>query len=288
MAELIDRQKPADFLFRRIIRIYPPFLIAVILTLVLSSVSLFGTSWTHIFLIPAGPDRSALLVEWTLVHEMFFYFVVFAVAVLGGKKYLPIIALIWLTAIVVSGISGVQRPMIGLATITDLPLMYANSGFAAGLLIPTILKFFRNASVLFLFFCLVFICTYYFPGALSRMWAGVGSAGLISAAVIFTPSLPKYADALLSRWGDWSYGLYLVHVPIIRSALFYMQPTVTPEVAFPIIIILTLIGGAAMGVIDLRMHSVLRSYAQKTSNFWISALIFFVTIAYIIACAINA
>ncbi|NKE77529.1 acyltransferase [Ochrobactrum sp. MC-1LL] len=287
MAELIQRQPPATFLFRRILRIYPPFLIAVLLTLSLSPVSFFGTSWTHIFLIPAGPDRSALLVEWTLVHEMFFYFVVFAIAAIGLKEYIPIVAVVWSFAIVVSALSGVHRPTIGLATISDLPLMYANTGFSAGLLVPTILKHFRNSAILFLVFCLTFLFTYYHPSEFNRMWAGLGSAGLIAAAVLHTPKIPNIINVFLSKWGDWSYGLYLIHVPIIRSLLFYLYPSFAPEITFPLIVAGTIIGGALMGMLDLNIHSGLRRVSQRIPSWMVSYFIAALVVGYVIACAYN-
>ena len=65
---------------KRIIRIYPPFiLISIVLLVVYStypSLSDSGRSIgviTSIFLIPTPPLSPALSVSWTLMHEMLFY-----------------------------------------------------------------------------------------------------------------------------------------------------------------------------------------------------------------------
>ena len=132
--------------------------------------------------------------------------------------------------------------------------MYANSGFAAGLLVPFLLNRLRAPKLWLALFIASFFYCYWYPDPSPRMWAGIGSAALVLAAVQSELRLPRFIDATLGRWGDWSYGLYLIHVPVTRSILFYAAPALPISVVFPAVIAAVLAAGAALGALDLALH----------------------------------
>lgn len=100
------------FLLRRFVRIYPSYLLLLLLKLVFyswrgpgdSSVPLAERLFNSVFLIPFDmhqPDGSALIfaVAWTLSYEVFFY-ALFCFALILGPRFARNAALLWVVAIV--------------------------------------------------------------------------------------------------------------------------------------------------------------------------------------------
>jgi exopolysaccharide production protein ExoZ len=72
MADLIQRSDPWQFLAHRIVRIYPTFLLAVLVSApLLAFVGGFGLAFhgLSLLLVPAGVRPYYLGIEWTLVFE---------------------------------------------------------------------------------------------------------------------------------------------------------------------------------------------------------------------------
>lgn len=78
MAYLTDRNLNKNFLLQRVVRIYPPYFLAIATSIVLSAVFLgdYTVSWWDLVraltLLPLGQIQYVLPVEWSLTYEIFF------------------------------------------------------------------------------------------------------------------------------------------------------------------------------------------------------------------------
>jgi peptidoglycan/LPS O-acetylase OafA/YrhL len=78
---------------------------------------------------------------------------------------------------------------------------------------------------------------------------------LVLAAAELSRRRDASAGNLLVRLGDWSYGLYLVHVPIVRAAaLAFAAMSLAPNLAFVVAVALALAGGLAFGAVEMTVY----------------------------------
>src|SRR5713101_557276 len=102
MADLIQRMDPWRFLAHRIVRIYPTYLLAVSVWLSVVALLDIGKIGPHVFslmLVPVGPRTYYLSVEWSLVFECTYYVALFLIALIGWRRHLNRIALVWIAVI---------------------------------------------------------------------------------------------------------------------------------------------------------------------------------------------
>lgn len=256
MATLVVRQPPFEFLARRILRIYPTFLVATaIALLVLPPVVAQKFEVLSATLLPIGTTSYALAVEWTLVHELFFYVALFVCVLFGLTRCVAPIGALWLVAIIGSALFGSTFPRIGHAHITEVGLMLGNFGFAAGLLIPSVTKRLRSPLLFLLLALIAATVTYSFGPKWPRIIAGLASVFLLTAAVQSTVSLPVFVHVALSKLGDWSYALYLSHITVIYTVFHnigYHPATILIATGLAILV------SAVLGELDLLLHGLAR------------------------------
>lgn len=95
------------FLLRRIVRIVPPYWIVSTLLLfvyikaphLMNSSSRYPTSVVDSFLLLPQRGYALLMVGWTLVFEMYFYYV-FTIALAFARRYFPAIVLGWVAVMI--------------------------------------------------------------------------------------------------------------------------------------------------------------------------------------------
>ncbi|NTH50472.1 acyltransferase [Agrobacterium rhizogenes] len=262
MSELIKRQNAFEFLARRIVRIYPAFLIATAVSLLILAPTLRqGYNPLSALLAPIGKTDYPLRVEWTLVHEVFFYAALFLVALFRQTKFVPWLGAVWLLSIMVFAMA--PHPRIGEASLPDIPLMVANTGFAAGLLISPMIKRVHTPLLFLTIFGVSLIGVYWLPWYPGRATAGIGSVFLVAAALQCDFQLPRTADFALRKLGDWSYAIYLIHVSVITAVFAFPYAPLSAMVRFPIAIVAAMLFAIALGEIDLRLHRVSRAMVQE-------------------------
>jgi peptidoglycan/LPS O-acetylase OafA/YrhL len=256
MATLVRRTGPFVFMAHRLVRIYPTFLIVVALYGAASALLSrpFVLDWVALTLVPAGPRIYALDVEWTLLFEVSFYVALFLFSIAGWTTQLERAAVAWLGLILFGALAFPAWQGDLTPPIERLPLLEACTGFAAGLLVPAALRsglvprwsaVAAAASALLLLFLDL---------GHDRLIAGLVSAVVVAGAIRVDRGLPRVAFDPLKTLGDWSYALYLCHVPVIRLTYELAPGSANQAALWLFAVAACLAASAAIGSLDVRLY----------------------------------
>jgi peptidoglycan/LPS O-acetylase OafA/YrhL len=223
-----------DFLIRRLIRVYPPFwvafgatlLVAVMLPSLRGSIQNFTPlQWVlGAALLPSGFNEPVIGVAWTLHHEVFFY------AMAGLWLLAPTTVLI--TAAVLLAVP-LYAPLEGFPTsFLTSPLHWE---FVFGILayllhrrigLRTAYLLMAGGLLWIVATCAMVTPINYADGRLRVVQFGIGfgllALGAAAAECQRTaadPSPPGLLTRAGERLGEWSFALYLLHIPIILATL---------------------------------------------------------------------
>jgi peptidoglycan/LPS O-acetylase OafA/YrhL len=282
MAYLVDSEYPL-FLPRRLLRIYPTYIAAVVMV-VFAKVLVFGSiTQTNLpramLLLPQGTRVSyPLMVEWTLVYEVFFYLVC-AIFTIGRplRRAFPFFLIAWSIAIAVCMLhfqaDGWLQPkyeswfLPGYRHIAASP---HNLLFIAGGLCFYVYKWWPRipklaGAVLITAGAAVFLLSEQYVESVRR----VGLLGISFALVVYAvcagerPNKKQSGDSpgWLERFGDYSYALYLIHVSLVTIVLHVarhgfngQQDRPVTSVYCAIALVLALLAGWWFGKVDLFLH----------------------------------
>jgi exopolysaccharide production protein ExoZ len=264
MAELLPRTAPPLFLLHRVARLYPAFLVASLLLppLVTGRVSV---DLRALSLVPIGDNGSyRLRVEWTLIFELFYYMALTALAALGGARRLRLFALGWLAVILVAAAWLPElRQATLVPTIVDLPFLAANAAFAGGLLVPDLVRrgLFQPALGAVAAGLAMLLLGFGFTAG--RLLASLVGVILVGLALSAPPrSGPEGLVArLATRLGDWSYALYLCHVPVVLVVMRGMEAP--PLILWLLAVTLSLAVSVPLGLLDLAIYRRLRARLDR-------------------------
>ena len=266
---LTRRSPPWEFAIRRMIRIYPPFWIACIVAFVGIKASggdahFYKSDWRMLSLIPTTRLNGTLGIPyWTLLFEVAFYAaacVVFSLKL--GDRTLSLVALVWIGAILLSlGHFAAHPPeLVGAFLLLSPYSMF----FAVGLLVclneQSLLR--ANAGLLVIaVFLLASLAEAISPLPPLHLLAP-SSANLLLATgiglIVHLMSRIQFAPRVVLALGNSSYGLYLLHIPVMYVLLPLVRGTVLAEFYYlPYIVMFAvpLAIGVAFGLIEFRMHA---------------------------------
>jgi len=254
---------PGRFLALRLVRIYPAFWLAA--ALVALAGTAFGNSpvtrgWLPaLTLLPVGgADYPLGGVEWSLVYEVFFYALLAAVALVPARNAREWAMLLWLAAIAMMGAFGSTRATSFTPTIATIAFSAFNLPFIAGVLGYS---WFRRVDRLPLapLICAVPLALFgAYRAGVAEIQLGFQAVGF-AALVLVAAELSRRQDASranpLVKLGDWSYALYLVHVPVIKGVLA-LTPFAPSEAnaAFATVVVVALAAGAAYGIVETALY----------------------------------
>ncbi|MCZ7400663.1 MAG: acyltransferase [Candidatus Methanoperedens sp.] len=283
MSSLINSEYP-NFLVRRLLRIYPTYILAVILVIFVK-VAIFGSiTQTQLFsslsLLPSGQIPYVLWVEWTLVFEVFFYLIcaIFATRILNLKQYFPYFLLVW------AGIIGVNsyyylsaNPM--LTTWNTIFTSAFNLLFISGALMFFFEKHIRNApdrvnySLASLSILIIAISEYLSVGGsfFARSENKIVVLGICFAILIYSTlnfkanPMSKFTSKLFD-FGDRSYGLYLIHVPVITIFIAYLinQGISASNIIGVGALVSALLVGSYLGKLDVYIQKQIKILTKKS------------------------
>ena len=262
MARLVAETDPWRFLAHRVLRLYPAFLAVVALSAAAFGLARlpFGVGFAALTLAPVGPRTYPLNVEWTLVFELAFYAGLFALALAGLARRLAPAAAAWLALLALAALAmpAASRDAV-LPPLHLLPLSPACAAFAGGLLLPRLIAAgwcrpaFAAAAAPLLLACA-------WLGLDAARWvAGLAALLVVGAAVQVAQATPRnpLARAAIAL-GDWSYALYLVHVPAILLVAG-LAPAAWPAPAVWVGGVAAALGAACLvGPLDMRAYRWLR------------------------------
>ncbi len=254
-----------QFLLWRIVRLYLPYWCIAGLCLAWHRMTVGPIPWVRplrneLLLLPSGPGGSILLlgrVEWSLVYEVFFGVVLGGLALAGPRRGVTVGAAVWLTLCVARAAVSAEGEVPILASWRTIWLSAANVPFLLGVLTYEL----RGRGMAFVRYVgpLAFVSGVWLGRSLPRGdWAvmaeGVGCATLVAWAVAVGQLESRN---LLVRGGDCSYGVYLVHDPIILAAgqSAFVTKSTTTVVLFGTI---ALAAGLAFGYGESSAYSRLR------------------------------
>jgi exopolysaccharide production protein ExoZ len=262
MAGAIRRQDSSHFLVARMVRIYPMFFLATgCMAVIYSTFSMaFSLHPMGLLLMPYTPNAIAPLggVEWTLAYEMTFYVVLFAIAAAGLTSFVPVLAALWTIAIAVVGIAwwpnqewAIARP------IYEMLLLLPSLGFAGGLLIPQ-----TKAAApvgLAVLACVIAMAIYgYIDRTISIYLAGACAVILVASLaarneITALGSVGRCLNIVGEKLGDWSYALYLCHMPICILVYAQLPAFVPAHLAFAMALAVAIAAAALLGTIDVEL-----------------------------------
>nr|WP_312351732.1 acyltransferase [Brucella intermedia] len=267
MARIALKQTATEFLFRRINRIYPTLIIATFCMFwLLSPAARAAYNPVAILLIPIGKTPYPLSVEWTLVHEMLFYIVIFFMILTGQQRRIPVLALSWLALLLLIYFSGFKYPSGVLQNIIHLPLMPANIGFTLGLLIPVALKFKIHWAVWLAGGATALLYAAKQPVLPMTVLSGFATASILTALLKIQLPIHGLAHSVFEKLGDWSYAIYLIHAPLM---LLFFRQTHTVLSGWSAIlgaVLFITVFASLLGVLDIRLHNITRNLSAHLSK----------------------
>lgn len=216
------------FLLRRVVRIYPAYFLALAVNALLRpgtcGDSAFCASLPALLLMPHGGDSSyALMVEWTLLYEVAFYLLL-AVMLFLPDKLRNILPCMWLAVLVLAGVGSYGSSASFHARKLEAMAPTWNSVYISSFCLPFVLGILARQ------ICHIRISPIIMAAiVLASAWGAVvcggdfvvanGLAGGVSAVLVLLFCQMPWRDTLITRWlvrlGDWSYGIYLLHVTVL-------------------------------------------------------------------------
>ena len=263
IAHSIERMSVGEFARRRLLRIYPAYWLAVAITLG-GKLLLFGTIpggedlGRALTLLPFGPLVYPLSVEWSLIYEVFFYGVVALAAAFGWARTRDWLCVLWLLVIVVAALEPQAKPTAFLPTYSQIAFSAFNLPFIAGLVVHRLhlrLPVETRHAYLAAAVALLVGAEFLLRTESKLLLQGMAFGALALWAVLADRHAPMARGSFAVRLGDWSYGLYLMHVPIITLLLSFGIGVVLPPVAqFVLVIVAAVVGASAFGAFEAAFY----------------------------------
>jgi peptidoglycan/LPS O-acetylase OafA/YrhL len=235
---------PRRFLWRRVTRIYPLYWLITTPILLLVLVSPGSVNWdagnpsdiVASYLLLPQDGRKLLLVGWTLVYEMYFY-LLFALAMWLGRRWFGWVIGAWglLTVTLHVAVDSPGNPYVSLvSSLLSVEFVFGVViGYAVvrgWLRLPRAVLAVGVAAVAGVLAYVGASGWTAFPSETVRVLGpGLAMAVVVYAAVALEVRRNVIAPRFLQRWGDASYSMYLIHVPVLTAVGAVLVKLVTPN-----------------------------------------------------------
>ncbi len=261
--------RPARFVHNRVARIYPTFWMAVALSVILQGFFTRNATTLDlhtVFLISTPKINNTVLVPfWTLTFEVAFY-VVCAAFTFTQRKNLFWIALgVWSTVIAFASWTHVFTGPLGTPPVSQILLSPIDLAFILGALVRLVVDDFATVPK---WVCAVAIWPALVTAVIGTPEFSTARLGLecalVLACVLRMPRI-RFLEPL-HRIGDWSYGIYLVHVIFIVVFMDVVAGHLGFVPACLVLGLIALAGGIAFGELDVRLYRQLRAKPNKRTS----------------------
>lgn len=272
MAFLVDRNS-SNFLAQRLVRVYPTYIIVVGLAFVLRAFTDHPLNFDDLpqvlSLLPFGMGKSYKLgIEWTLVYEIWYYFICAFFCRAKWNKRFPAFLLAWLFAVIASD-TVMFKPPNAVPTMFSVWLSIWNYSFIMGALTYYYLQRRQEPAtqawagqVLLATTCVVSVLY-------MQEYSVLYVLGIIACVLIdWLIRLEKRirSPRFLAQLGDYSYALYLVHSNII-IVVFDRWRAVTGQppgaVAGLMALVLSLGAFWYLGQLDVAVHKRCKAWVNR-------------------------
>jgi peptidoglycan/LPS O-acetylase OafA/YrhL len=279
------------FLPRRMLRIYPTFLL-IVAAIIFGKVVIFGQVsnpglWKALVLLPFGKAvQYPLGIEWSLVYEIFFYLVCGIFANRYLRDYFPYFLLAWLAAIAVgqlgfhsenwlTGDESIFLPLPRHIVLSMMNVLFIVGGLAFYVFKRLTALHRTIALPLLAASAAIFIAgdrnlaqrVFQIPESLAAydsqtlvklFLLGTSFSLLLLAACVWEKGRPDKKEGFFEKLGDASYGIYLIHVPVITVCMVTLhghtrQPV--PNWASGMVLGVALVVGWFAGKVDVSIHN---------------------------------
>jgi peptidoglycan/LPS O-acetylase OafA/YrhL len=268
-------QTPRSFALHRIVRIYPGYLLALAgRTLLFALLSPFAPGLPRTFdfdlsllLLPTGRLVDSVAVPyWSLIYEMCFYFLLLVMISMRFRHAGYATAMLaWAVAILLAPTLGITSGFWGAADVTQILFSPFSLFFIGGFLLSSAL--YAGQRLAFALWLLLVVAASIGQGTVvTPFFAGIIVVGSLLIALTSVPQIAWPSP--LARLGDGSYGLYLLHLPIIYG--LFLSLAGAGYGFWPLIAILfgaALIGAGAFGLFECALYrDRLRPLADRLSG----------------------
>jgi peptidoglycan/LPS O-acetylase OafA/YrhL len=215
----------SQFLAHRLTRIYPAYWLAILAVCVLKLALVGGLPLAEMSLLsstllPVGERPYPLWIEWSLIYEVFFY-VLFAIAwIPRSNRTVLIVMSVWLALIVACALrypdwASARYP-------TPLQILFSSRSvpFICGVFCYYLRQNLTPGvrAVLITLFPAGLAGIVILPGTDLKVASSAIAAASLLGVVVSRPKQPD-RNSLLVKLGDYSYGIYLVHIAVITVLL---------------------------------------------------------------------
>lgn len=247
-----------SFILKRALRIYPPFWIAIVISFLFreyAPVSWHATLGASFLVSWSDYNNSLNIPYWTLLYEVVFYLIIYAAILTDMKR------------------DHFRSCLVGWLALVSAVNLYHN----VDVVTPGWWIFLSRQNVFFIFGALyalsedeVRISTPYLAVIALVSW-GIGFnlpddhlANVYASAICFTSALAFMSrirmPIVMSKLGDASYGLYLVHSLCIAASIEVLRrkfPTISLHALMASVFSIGLVCGSLFGVVEFRLHKYL-------------------------------
>jgi len=262
----LNRDKPVgQFIAHRLLRIYPPYWAAVLLGVILTSLgpARMRVSVEALLLLPIGTDPGIIIPYWTLVFEIVFYTLAALLFTLRASKHtLTIGALGWIAAVNLAAplLPADFEPSFPQHLILLSPVIQV---FPMGLLCALHVERLHRVNAAWLVIVALAAyavgCLFDYPTAPRHLALGVAATAIVALG-----ARARNVAPVLTRLGDASYGIYLLHFPVLIT-VGYVMPKLTLFTNALLLFPFGLIAGAAFGAAEYRVYRMMTARLKTSS-----------------------
>lgn len=269
---------PVKHFAKRLIRLLPAYWLAIIAEIVLGlcSVGAVSSDNNFVFSLFLLPNGSYILgAAWTLIYDVFFYFFCSFFANRTMKKFFPLFIGLWSVIIIIYEVIFHKGYTVDYSFPNILiSVLYLNYfvGCASYYIYSHIKKRAKKwmnkplSRTLNIFFALLFlavIVSYETLGVFT--WLGIIVYLLLVMFTILNASFVTISpENLLVNIGDRSYGIYLVHLAIVKCVIYYFSAWNIPMVIAGIVtVIVSLLIGTCFGEWANKINGIIKSMISR-------------------------